>query len=176
MTARMPGRRGRPPKYGSPSQIVAVTLPQDVVEQLHGIHEDLGWAIVRLVEQRQRRGQALAPLPRKRRPAADPGQVVEAELAAVAPGQALIVVNSAAVRSLPGVQLIPISDGQAFLALEPGKGMADLELAVLDRLESLPVGSRDRAAVESLLQRLRGWRRDERLSFHSRAIILVSDV
>mgnify|MGYP003348894841 FL=1 len=172
----MPKRRGRPPKYGSPSKIVAVTLPEDVVNQLLTIHEDLGWAIVRVVEQLQSRRVSGVPSARKARPAADPDQVVEAELASVAPGQALIVVNRVAVRSLPGVQLIPISDGQAFLALDPGKGMADLELAVLDRLESLPAGSRDRAAVEGLLLRLRRWRRDERLSFDSRAIILVSGI
>jgi hypothetical protein len=172
----MPGRRGRPPKYGSPSKIVAVTLPEDVVEQLKGIHDDLGWAIVRVVEQWQSKRASAQAAARKGRPAAEPGEVVEAELASVAPGQALIVVNSAAVRSLPGVQLIPISDGQAFLALEPGKAMADLELAVLDRLESLPPGSRDRAAVDGLLRKLQRWRRDERLAFHSRAIILVSGV
>ena len=49
----MPKRRGRPPKYGTPSRIVAMTLPADVVDELEGLHDDLGWAIVRLVEQRR---------------------------------------------------------------------------------------------------------------------------
>lgn len=175
-THPMAGRRGRPPKYGSPSAIVALTLPESVVAELQTIHDDLGWAIVRLVEQRHRRGPSAPPVAKKGRPATEPQHVAEAELVSVGADQALVVVNSAAVRSLPGVQLIPLSDSQAFLALDPGKGMADLELAVLDRLEELPEGARDRSAIEQLLGKLRRWRRDERLGFHSRAIILVSGV
>ena len=74
MTKPMPGRRGRPPKYGSPSKIVAVTLPEDIVNQLLAIHEDLGWAIVRVVEQLQSRRVSGVPSARKARPAADPDQ------------------------------------------------------------------------------------------------------
>lgn len=169
----MPGRRGRPQKYGSPSKIVALTLPEDVVNDLQAIHKDLGWAIVRVVEQCHRRGTSMAEMGKRGRLAHEPERVAEVELVSVGSGQALIVVNSAVVRSLPGVQLIPLSETQAFLALDPGKGMADLELAVLDRLEELPEGSRERPAIEALLGKLRRWRRDSQLVFHPRAIILV---
>lgn len=174
----MSKRRGRPPKYGSPSKIVAVTLPEEVVTELSGIHEDLGWAIVRLTEQRRRPGKekehdGKAPRAKERR-IAEAKTVAAAELVSVGPGQSLIVVNSATVRAIPGVQMIALSDTEAFLALEPGKGMADLEIAVLDHLEKLRPGSRDKAAVGQLLTKLRRWRRDESLTFNSRAIILVS--
>ena len=174
----MPKRRGRPPKYGSPSKIVAVTLPEEVVSELESIHEDIGWAIVRLTEQRRRGPKATASAGattggRQRRIAAAKS-VAPAELVSVGPGQSLIVFNSATVRPIPGVQMIPLSETEAFLALEPGKGMSDLELAVLDHIEKLRAGSRDKAAATQLLTKLRRWRRDETLAFNARAIILVS--
>lgn len=173
----MPKRRGRPPKYGTPSKIVAVTLPEDVVAELETIQEDLGWAIVRLVEQRRQRngGSARPTMMAKERPAAAAHELAPAELVATGSGESLIVVNSAVVRSIPGVRMIPLSDSEAFLALEPGKGMADLELAVQDHLETLRAGSKVREQTTRLLNRLRQWRRDRTLSFHARTIILVSD-
>ena len=174
----MPRGRGRPPKYGGPSKIVAVTLPQDVVAELGDIHEDLGWAIVRLVEQRRRQDKTGAvggkSARAKARPAAGVKSVASAELVSVGSGQSLIVVNSAVVRAIPGVQLIPLSETEAFLALEPGRGLADLEVTVLDHIERLRAGSRDRVVAMDLLSKLRRWRRDTTLVFHSRAIILIA--
>lgn len=168
----MANRRGRPPKYGTPSKIVAVTLPADVVAELETIQDDLGWAIVRLVE--QRRQQHNGATKREPRPAAAAAEVAAAELVSVGAGDSLIVVNSAVVRSIPGVQMIPLSETEAFLALEPGKGMADLELAVQDHCESLRAG-KAKSGAERLLSQLRQWRRDKKRAFHSRAIILVSE-
>ena len=156
---------------------MAVTLPEEVVGELGGIHDDLGWAIVRLVEQRRRSATTKEPpTTGTRRRATGPSEVSEAELVSIGGGQSLIVVNSAAVRSLPGVQMIPLSETEAFLALEPGRGMADLEIAVLDRIEHLRKGSRERGAVERLLVKLRRWRRDASLRCQPRAIILVDSV
>jgi hypothetical protein len=45
-----PSKRGRPQKFGRPSQVVALTLPEDVLRGLRKIHHDLGWAIVALFE------------------------------------------------------------------------------------------------------------------------------
>ena len=57
---------------------------------------------------------------------------------------------------MPGVSLIPLSDGRAFLALERGKGVADLELAVLDRLDGkrglTPPSARPCSELRQLLQ------------------------
>jgi hypothetical protein len=160
MPRRPPQKRGRPQKYGQPARIVAITLPVDVVNALHQIDDDLGWAIVSLVE--KTRGRAL------RRP------VPEAELVEIGGGQCLIVVDASVFRSLPGVDIVPFSDRQAFLALESGRGMADLELAVQDRLAELTPGSRMRAPLQRLLAQLQAWRHGRARRFATRSIILVS--
>lgn len=159
---RAPRRRGRPPKYGQPARVVAATLPQETIEALANVHSDLGWAIVRVVDMAMRRTS-------RHRAAADDVSLVE-----IGGGQALIVVDPMLVRGLPGVQLVPLSDRQAFLALAPGQGMADLELAVHDHLEALRAGTAEHAATERLLARLRAWRRDPALTFEARAIILAT--
>jgi hypothetical protein len=155
------GRRGRPPKYGTRSQIVAVTLPRTTVSALAQLHSDLGWAIVGLVEKTQR---ATSP-----RSVARDVQLVE-----VGDGGFLIVVDRERFHMLPGVQLVPLSATQAFLALEPGGGIADLELAVLERLERLKTPSRERRATIELSRQLRKWRRDPQLQSHSRSIVIVT--
>ncbi len=43
-------KRGRPPKFGRPSEVVALTLPEEVVSGLRRLHPDLAWAVVTLVE------------------------------------------------------------------------------------------------------------------------------
>ena len=154
-------RRGRPPKYGRPSRLVAVTLPQEVIDTLRQLHSDVGWAIVALVE----KNRPTAPAP----PHVDDVQLVE-----IGDGQRLIVVNSAVFHALPGVQILPLSATQAFLALEPGRGMADLELAVIDRLERGGLSDRERQALVRFRDQLRRWRRDTHLQFHTRSIITAT--
>ncbi len=78
-------------------------------------------------------------------------------------------------RSLPGVSLIPLDETHAFLALETGQGMSDLELAVIDRLSDRRVEQRERTALEALRSQLSAWRHDRRLAFHLRSIIVVED-
>jgi hypothetical protein len=152
-------KRGRPQKYGRPAKIVALTLPAEVVELLQQINSDLGWAVVSLVEKSVRAHRA--------RPATEDAHLVE-----IGEGQSLIAVDPARVQGLPGVHVIPLSATQAFLALEPGRGMADLELAVIDRVERLAPGP-ERKTWERLRDRLRRWRRDRDLQFENRSIILV---
>src|SRR5262245_38329777 len=48
---RARGKRGRPSKFGRPSQVVALTLPDEVVRGLRRIDEDIAWAIVHMFEQ-----------------------------------------------------------------------------------------------------------------------------
>jgi hypothetical protein len=153
-------RRGRPHKYGRPSRVVALTLPKEVIEALRASHSDLGWAVVTLVEKTRGRAQ--------RQPSAD------VQLVEVGAGASLIVVNPAFIQHLPTVQMVPLSDHEAFLALEPGRGMADLEIAVVDHLDRLRPGTPERRAAERLRQQLRAWRRDPKLTFESRSIILVT--
>jgi hypothetical protein len=158
---RSGSKRGRPPKYGRPAKVVALTLPAEVVETLQRINPDLGWAVVSLAEKSSR---AQRPAP----------SLEEVHLVEVGAGQSLIVVDSARFQGLPGVQTVPLSATQAFLALDAGRGMADLELAVLDRLERLPASSDERLGWERLRDRLRRWRRDRHLRFENRSIIIVT--
>jgi hypothetical protein len=155
-------RRGRPSKFGRPSRVVALTLPQDVIDQLRRVHQDLGWAIVKLLDK--------AP------PSATPrgqGAQPDVELVTVAERRSLIVVNREVIRNLPGVNIIPLGGNRAFLALDIDRGMSDLELAVSDRLGDPAIDRRERRALAGLRAHLTTWRRDHELQFHTRAIIVV---
>lgn len=116
--------------------------------------------------------RARRPRSSRAQPTGVPGDAA-ASLVQTGTVTALITVSTRLFRSLPGVRLIPLSSSQSFLALEPGKGMADLELAVIDRLETGTPRTRELQALQSLLQQLRQWRRDRTLAFESRSIILV---
>ena len=154
-------RRGRPSKFGRPSQVVALTLPEEVVRGLRKIHSDLGWAIVTMFEK--------VPMRASDEATAQP----DAELVTIADRRSLIVVNREVFKSLPGINIIPLHGTRAFLALDIGRGTTDLELAVIDRLEDPSVDLRERKALRKLRLQLRAWRHDRGLRFHTRAIIVV---
>jgi len=153
-------RRGRPPKFGRPGHVVSVTLPDDTLQALNRVDPDTGWAIVKLLEREPRRGKS----------------ELDVELAHIGSRRSLIVVSRAVFRSLPGVNLIPLDSTRAFLALEPGSGLSDLELAVIDRLSDGSVAARERRALDALRTRLAAWRHDRHLRFHHRSIIVVEQV
>jgi hypothetical protein len=155
-------RRGRPSKFGRPSRVVALTLPEDAIDRLRRVHRDLGWAIVKLLDKEppaaSTRGADVQP---------------DVELVTVADRRSLIVVNREMIRDLPGVNIIPLSGSRAFLALDIDRGMSDLELAVTDRLGDPALDRQERRALDKLRAQLRTWRLDQRLHFHTRAIIVV---
>jgi hypothetical protein len=153
-------RRGRPQKFGRPGELVQLTLPTDVIRGLRQMDDDLARAVVRLFE--------LAPAWAR-------GSSLDVELLSIADRHFLIVINRSVVKSLPGVDIIPIEGHRAFLALTPGRGVSDLELAVIDRLSDVAnlVDVRERRALEHLRAQLRVWRNDPALQFHDRAIIVV---
>ena len=151
-------RRGRPPKFGRPAQLVTLTLPDDVVAWLSTVDPDLGWAIVKVYE-RMTKGRSKRP--------SDIADLVQL------PGdRALILVQPEPFRHLKGVSIIPLSDGRGFLALESGRGVSDLELAVIDRLESPALGAAEREALSHLRELLKQWRKDG-VRFESRSIIVA---
>lgn len=139
---------------------MALTLPDEVIETLQASHSDLGWAIVKMVEQTRGRGM--------RQSSPDP------QLLEIGAGASLIVVNPSLLQDVPAVKMVPLSDSEAFLALAPGRGMADLEIAIIDQLERLEPNTPQRRAAERLRNKLRAWRRDRRLTFESRSIVLVT--
>ena len=158
------GKRGRPPKFGRPGEVDALTLPEEVVAGLKRIDADLAWAVVRLYEREA--GRARRALPER----------AVAELVRIADRRSLIVVNRAEFTRLPGVTMVPVSATRAFLSLEPGLGMNDLELAVNDRLDQSGIDEREQRALGRLRAQLRRWRRDRGLRFHTRAIIEVEEI
>jgi hypothetical protein len=155
-----PGRRGRPPKFGRRGQVVATTLPEEVVRGLRNEHPDLGWAIVALFERAAKLRST------------NGHRTEDAALVGVGGRRSLIVVNREFVADLPGVNIIPLDGNRAFLALEAGRGMPDLELAVIDRLAS-STDARERKALLKLRSLLRKWRTDQTLRCETRAIIVV---
>jgi hypothetical protein len=155
-------QRGRPLKFGRPAQIVALTLPRDVLRGLRGIHPDPAWAIVSLYEKLMNKGH---------RPRRQPRSSVE--LARLSDDSALIVVDPELIHSVPGVSVVPVAAGRAFLAFGEGRGLADLEVAVLDRLQNGKASPAVRKDLTVLHRQIRDWRRSRRLRFSTRSIIIV---
>jgi hypothetical protein len=162
ITAVPARQRGRPPKFGRPAQLVALTLPQDVLHGLRRIHPDLGWAIVSLYERAGRTG----PPPRR-----EPRSALD--LAQLSPNRALIVVDPQVIRSVPGVAVVPVAAGRAFLAFDDGRGLADLEVGIQDQLRNGKTNPTVRKELTILHRRVRDWRRSRRLRYSTRSIILV---
>ena len=150
-------KRGRPQKFGREAQLISITLPGDVINWLGTLDDDLGWAIVKMYERATKSR------------AKEPGV---AQLVRFPGNRALIVVRSDLFREMPGVSPIALSDGRAFLALEAGKGVADLELFVLDRIDDQKIEPAERNALIELRALLKQWRQ-EGLRFESRSIIVA---
>ncbi len=150
-------KRGRPQKFGRAAQLISVTLPRDVITWLETIDDDVAWAIVKLFERNTKN--------RTR-------QLEIAQLVRFPGDAALILVQPELFQNLPGVSLIQLADGRAFLALEHGKGVNDLELIVVDRLENKSLTTNERSALMQLRQLLRAWRQ-QGIRFESRSIVVA---
>ena len=150
-------KRGRPQKFGRAAQLISLTLPSDVITWLQSIDEDLAWALVKVFERSTKSRTK---------------QVEIAELVRFPGDAALIVVRPELFAGLPGVSLIQIAEGRALLALEHGKGVADLELFVLDRLEDQKLSANEKHALEQLRAMLKSWRQ-QGIRFESRSIIVA---
>ena len=150
-------KRGRPQKFGREAELISITLPRDVIDWLGSMDDDIGWAIVKIYE---RATKARTKDPRVAQMVRFPGN------------RALILVRSDLITEMPGISPIPLTDGRAFLALEAGKGVADLELLVLDRIDDQKIRSEERAALMELRGLLKQWRQ-EGIRFESRSIIVA---
>jgi hypothetical protein len=152
--------RGRPLKYGHPARLVAITLPEDTIDELRQIDTDIGRAIVLLVNALAGSHESATHRP-----------IVTYEK--VGRRRSLIVVDRDAVKGVPGCELIPLSDDRAFLALADGHGLPDLELAILDRLSDHNVTGRQREGLEALRRALMDCRRADDIEVESRSILVV---
>ena len=152
-------KRGRPLKFGRPTRPLSISLPDDVIEWLESLDPDPAWAIVSLFEKARTRHVPGAPR-------------VPAELVQLPGKRALILVAPDVFDGLQGVSVIRLSDGRGFLALQAGKGYADLELAVVDQIDAPGVSPERRRTLTEIRKTLRDWRQSG-LVFESRSILVV---
>src|SRR4029453_19073656 len=144
MEIQVRAKRGRPLKFGRPAQALALRLPDDVVASLREADHDVARAIVALVH-----NVADSSLARRPRPAVS--------VTKTGRGRGLIIVDPTLVPALPGCHLMQITAPQAFIAREPGAGLADLEVAVLDRLAEPGLAGRQRLALHALRRAVKRW-------------------
>jgi hypothetical protein len=154
-------RLGRPSKYGRPARAVTVTLPEDILGRLSTIHTDVGLAIVNLVE--KNRANRLPP-------------IAPAEITSYGKHAVIAVTPAKVLRRLKGVQLIPIGNGRALIALDPAHTVSALELQLRDALENGEAKGQERDILEGIkdiLQRARG-ARGRRLEMRSIIVLTVN--
>ncbi len=154
----MSGKRGRPLKFGRPTQLLTISLPADVVAWLRRVDPDPAWAIVSLFERATKKADGRSPR--------------TAELVQLPGKRALILVRPDVFSGVAGVSVVPLSDGRGFLALDSGRGIADLEVAVVDALDATALPAEQRTALTEVRRLLRDWRLLG-LRFESRSILVV---
>jgi hypothetical protein len=148
------GRPGRPTKFGRRARPVTITLPEDLIERLRERHVDLGRAIVEIFE----------------------AQAVEAgpvQLAEFGRGALILVPPASALRRVTGVDLIPLSNGRALIALDQPMSSSDLELTLGDALRDDIFEAGDQRVVEHVLGILRDARTSDHARLRQRTIIIV---
>jgi hypothetical protein len=139
-------RRGRPRKFSRPARTVTLTLPDDVIERLARIDADLGRAIVRLAQSHE--------------PAAAAATI---EVAAFGSRAVILVPPSRRLAALPGVELVPIGDGRALIALDEQVSEQAFELMVRDALDAGALTPTDRDLFQTLAATLREARDETRV-------------
>jgi len=147
-------RPGRPPKFGRRARPVSVTLPEDLIERLQAQHLDLGRAIVELFEAR-------------------PAVETPVQLAEFGRGALILVPPASALRRMAGVELIPLANGRALIALDQPMSPSDLELTLSDAMSGTTFSTQDRAIVGNVLSILREARTSATARLRQRTIIIV---
>ena len=85
----------------------------------------------------------------------------------------ILVPQVKALRRLRGVQLVPVGEGKALIALEHPHSIAQLELDLRDVLERGTLQASDKAVLESVAEILRGARQSNALTMVERSIIVL---
>ena len=152
-------RRGRPRKFGRPSRPVTLTLPTDVIARLAARDGDLGRAIVALVETAGARRR--------------PRLAAAATMASYGRRAVILVPPVAALRRVRGVQLVPVGNGHALIALDHPHGIPQLELDLRDALDRAGLERPDRKVLESVAEILRDARQSHALKVAERSIIVL---
>jgi hypothetical protein len=137
---------------------VTITLPEDVLTRLGTVEADLGQAIVNLVE-RQVVGRVR--------------MIEPAEIAHYGNHAVIIVTPVRALKRIAGVQLVPIGNGRALIALRHPHSIPELELGIRDALERGHVNERERQTLDGLVDILRNTRSSRAISLEERTIIVL---
>lgn len=157
VTMSIKARRGRPRKYGRPSRVVTLTLPEDILARLSAVDADIGRAIVTLVDRKApARGAASRP----------------AEIASYGNHAVIVVTPIKALKRLKGVELVPIGNGRALISLQQGHSIPQLELDLRDAIEG-SAGGPDHDALEAIADILRRARGARALNVEARTIIVL---
>jgi hypothetical protein len=152
-------RRGRPLKFGRPARSITITLPEDVLSALRARNRDIARAIVNLSST-----ASSAPRP----PAAVLHQVGR--------GSVIVVRPVAALRRLPGVDLVSLGDpDRALIAFTRGLTVSAFELRVRDMLDGPPLASDDAEVIAQLAALLREVRRTGRRLISEATIVMLED-
>ncbi|HYN07565.1 MAG TPA: hypothetical protein VES67_09265 [Vicinamibacterales bacterium] len=151
-------RRGRPRKFGRPARPITLTLPDDVISRLAAVDGDLGRAIVSLVD--------AAPVPSRARRAA-------ASISSFGRHAVILVPPVAALRRLRGIQLVPVGNGRALIALDHPHAIPQLELDLRDALDRTGLTTGDRGVLETVAEILRDARQSNVLTIAERSIIVL---
>lgn len=163
MADRIPASRsrGRPLKFGRPAHSVTVTLPDDIVTALRARNRDLGRAIVGLLPEASR----LEP----------PGPPVVLHQTG---RRAVIVVKPvAALRRIPGVDLISLGDAdRALIALRGEMTPSAFELRVQDLLDGPPLPADQAEVISQIAAILREARRTAGRRVAEETIMVLEDV
>jgi hypothetical protein len=151
-------RRGRPRKFPGPSRSVTLTLPEDVIDALESVDQDLSRAVVRVAQPEM-----------AKRPHAP------AELASFG-GRSVIVVNpTRTLEKKTGVFLVPLSDGRALIAFDEPLSVARLELLLRDALDAHDLSDDDVQIFEAIGRLLKDARQSESVSLTQRHIIVLEE-
>jgi len=142
---------GRPRKFAEPSQPITITLPNSTLRQLQDFDSDRGRAIVKLARNAANKSPADHPL---------------VEILEMAHNTGLVVIGPApSLAKIRFIQLVEVAPARYLLALSPGHGFHELEIALNDLLSELgPAYARDRELISQLLAHFRTYRKSDSMS------------
>ena len=142
---------GRPRKFSEPSRPITLTLPERTLRELRHINPDPGHAIVKLASWALQNGGDEKPLVEIVKTSADMGIIV------VGPSKALSHISF--------LHLVEVAPARYLLALDSGYDFNNLEIALTDVLDDVPLADRrERELMTQLLQHIKRLRKSETMS------------
>jgi len=151
-------RRGRPRKFNTPSTAITLTLPDDVIAALQGIHPDVSRAVVRIAQKEN----SARPRP-------------PAELSTFG-RRAVILVSPSPVLETAGVMLVPLTDGRALISFDETMNTSRLELVLRDTIDEGRLSPEDDRLFRAVADLLKGARLSKSVELHQRQIVVLESV